>query len=117
MLLLFLIALACLWFLVLKPKKEIPMEKQWQTLLDSKTEESEKSAIAALTKTVSTKGGYWEVIGITNDGEHKNLTTYDGDLSKIKNITVNFYWDTNTFQGTDWVPLNNQNIYHFFREQ
>ncbi|WP_139150199.1 hypothetical protein [Cellulophaga baltica] len=107
----------CLWFFVLKPKTEITMEKQWQTLITSTTVESEKNAIAALTAKVSAKGGYWEVIGITYDGNHTNMSTYDGDLSQIKNITANFYWDTHTFQGTDWTPLDPQNIYIFFREK
>ncbi|WP_158974268.1 hypothetical protein [Cellulophaga sp. L1A9] len=114
---LILVAFIGLLFFTLKPSTATSIEKQWKTLLESTKPAAEKKALLKLIKIVNSEDGNWEVQGIMSNGTKINMTTFTGDLEKIKSIAITFYWDHQTFRGKNWTPLDKNHCFLFFREE
>lgn len=108
--------LVILVYLFKSSQQEI-IQKQWNTLVQSKEAESESNAIKILTETVSKQDGYWEVIGLTNINSKVNLLDYGNNLDDILSIEIIFYWQDKKFHGKNWTPINKENIYDFFKDK
>ena len=111
------IFLLVFWFYVSKSSEQTTMQKQWETLLESKAEDAEISAIQQLTATVSEHGGYWEVMGITKNNSKVNIIDYKHALDDLQRIEVIFYWDDKKFHGKNWMPLGKEHVYVFFEDK
>lgn len=93
------------------------LQEKWKDLVTNQTPALESDKIKSLTSLVSSKDGYWEVIGLTKENSEVNMLNYNKNMADIQKVNVTFYWKDKSFKGTGWVPLNNDNIFQFFAEK
>ena len=112
-----LLAFVIISFSILKSRENKKMQKKWSMLLSSETAEDELKNITALTEFVTSRNGYWEVMGMDKENVQYNMPSYVGAINEIINVNVTFYWRDKSFKGINWNPVDSENIYEFFRDK
>tara|TARA_R110000868_G_scaffold411745_1_gene708514 strand:- start:7054 stop:7404 length:351 start_codon:yes stop_codon:yes gene_type:complete len=101
-------------FISCNSKKQL--EKKWINLKKSDTEQDEIKRIAELSEKIMNIGGSFRIYGITDNNDSLKIGTDRFDTVKLNHINISVYWKDNEFYGKNWKPINQENVYVFFRE-
>ena len=106
-------------FLYFMRSKDITasLQEKWKDLVSNQKTALESDKIKTLTALVTSKGGYWQVMGVTKENNEVNLLNYDKNIDDIQRVNVTFYWNDKSYKGTGWIPLNREHVYEFFAEK
>ncbi|XRE44939.1 hypothetical protein ACIVBQ_003143 [Tenacibaculum discolor] len=92
------------------------LESKWVKLTNANSEQVEIKRIEELSDFISEINGHFKMNGITQSKDTLNLLTQTKDSVKIDHINLIIYWGENSFHAKNWKPINQNNIYLFFRE-
>lgn len=92
------------------------LESKWDKLTSANSEQTEIKRIEELSDFISEINGHFKMNGITQGKDTLNLLTQKKDSVKIDHINLIIYWKENVFHAKNWKPINQDNIYLFFRE-
>ena len=102
---------------VIKSKQQPAISQLWNTLITNKNPQQEPQHIKAISKWLVQHKGYLTIEGKTTENTTVNLVNYQGDITQISDINLQFFWDNQQFEGKNWIPLDKQNVYEFLRDQ
>ncbi|WP_417786557.1 hypothetical protein [Tenacibaculum sp.] len=92
------------------------LENKWDKLTNADSEQVEIKRIEELSDFISEIDGHFKMNGITLSKDTLNLLTQTKGSVKIDHINLIIYWGENSFHAKNWKPINQDNIYLFFRE-
>ncbi|WP_437824658.1 hypothetical protein [Tenacibaculum mesophilum] len=92
------------------------LEYKWDKLTNADSEQVEIKRIEQLSDFISEIDGHFKMNGITQSKDTLNLLTQTKGSIKIDHINLIIYWEENSFHAKNWKPINQDNIYLFFRE-